>query len=105
MACSARCTCAASAVAARLELTQPRALVCLPKLTRLSSTRAAAVANETGYVSERPLESEHPSNAQEGVLLRVVGEDFIKRVVEHNESRQVKPTTPCHALLWPRMTL
>ena len=40
------------------------------------------VANETGHVAERPLESERPSNAKEGVLLRVVGQDFSKRIVE-----------------------
>ena len=40
------------------------------------------VANETGYVAERPLESERPSNAKSGVLVRVVGEDFSRRVVE-----------------------
>jgi hypothetical protein len=43
------------------------------------------VANETGHSAEHPLESEIPSDAKEGVLLRVVGEDFIKRVVEEGE--------------------
>ena len=40
------------------------------------------IANETGFVPERPLESERPSNAQDGVLVRVVGSDFVKRIVE-----------------------
>lgn len=39
------------------------------------------IANETGHVAERPLESERPSNQKEGVLVRVVGSDFHQRVV------------------------
>ena len=40
------------------------------------------VANETGFVKERPIESEPPSNAKDGVLVRVVAGDFSKRIVE-----------------------
>lgn len=40
------------------------------------------IANETGFVPERPLESERPSDAKDGVLVRVAGSDFYKRVVD-----------------------
>jgi len=33
-------------------------------------------------VEERPLESEMPSSAKDGVLVRVVGQDFVQRIVE-----------------------
>lgn len=38
-------------------------------------------ANDNGFVADRPLESEAPSNAKDDVLVRVVGADFIKRIV------------------------
>lgn len=41
-----------------------------------------ADANETGRTPERPMESERPSPSLEGVLLRVVAEDFVDRIVE-----------------------
>ena len=42
------------------------------------------VANETGHVAERPMESERPAThlrEHEGVLMRVVAQDFVRRVV------------------------
>lgn len=43
------------------------------------------VGAKTGFVEDTPLESERPSAATEGVLLRVVAEDFHTRVVEQDD--------------------
>lgn len=39
-------------------------------------------AKDTGYVEDKPMESEAPSLATEGVLLRVTSQDFHKRIVD-----------------------
>ena len=56
----------------------------LDELLELDADEAEKLkqANETGHVAERPLESEVPSTATNGTLLRVVGQDFVRRVVE-----------------------
>ena len=57
------------------------------ELTQLDkSDEEAAIqlkhANETGRSAERPLVSERPSAAKEGVLVRVVARDFHERVIK-----------------------
>ena len=57
------------------------------ELTRLDKSDEEAAtqlkhANETGRSAERPLVSERPSAAKEGVLVRVVARDFHERVIK-----------------------
>lgn len=56
----------------------------LAQLVTADADEAAklATANATGRTQDRPLESETPSRARSGVLLRVVGGDFESRIVD-----------------------
>ena len=56
----------------------------LAELERVDADEAEKLkeANETGHVDGKPMESERPSNAKTGTLVRVVSKDFFKRIVE-----------------------